>query len=563
MPTRLEEYRRVAAFNRHCGIDVQEISPSQVKELFPLAKTDDLRAGFHVAGDGVANPVDVTMAMAKGARMRGVTVIEGVACTGVRKRGSAVAGIDTTAGPIDADYVVNCGGMWARQMGEKAGVNIPLQSAEHYYLITDRIPGIGDWPVLEDPASYGYIRREVDGLMVGLFEPVCAPWKIEGVPEDFSFGEIAPDWDRMGPYIERAMSRVPATLEVGIKKLFCGPESFTPDLQPIVGEAPELKNYFVAAGMNSIGILTGGGLGRALAHWIVTGTPDVDITGFNIDRLHRYQTNPDYRRTRTVESLGNGLPVPLPISIDADRTRRETLAAPRPTRGTRRPLSRRERLGGRGLVWPRARTAVLGKAGVVRTVGEGAPGRARGRHSHGYVLHVEVPRPGTRRRQVPRCALHGTRRRPARDARRTRSGSIGMRRLQADLTVTKLDDQKFMVVASDTAHRHVETWMRRHFPEDAHAYVTDVTGGLAQINIQGPRSRELLRTLTTSDLSTEAFAFRDAKELAIGFARVLAVRITYLGRARLGALRADGAGGPRLRPHRRRRRGGGPRSRGA
>jgi len=140
--------------------------------------------------------------------------------------------------------------------------------------------------------------------MIGLFEPVCAPWQVGAVPDDFSFGEITPDWDRMGPYVEKAMQRVPVSLSTGIRKFFCGPESFTPDLAPIVGEAPELRNYFVAAGLNSIGIITGGGLGRVLAHWILTGRPDVDITGFNIDRLHRYQTNPEYRRTRTVESLG-------------------------------------------------------------------------------------------------------------------------------------------------------------------------------------------------------------------------------------------------------------------
>src|SRR5688572_11366057 len=187
---RLEEYRRVAAFNRHCGVDVHEISPRQIKELFPLAKVDDLLAGFYVKEDGQGYPVDITMALAKGARMQGATILEGVACTGVTTKRGAVTGVDTTHGHIEAEYVVNCAGMWARQLGAKSGVNIPLQSAEHYYLITDRIPGVGAWPVLEDPGSFGYFREEVGGLMVGLFEPICAPWKVEGVPEDFSFGEL-------------------------------------------------------------------------------------------------------------------------------------------------------------------------------------------------------------------------------------------------------------------------------------------------------------------------------------------------------------------------------------
>jgi hypothetical protein len=195
--------------------------------------------------------------------------------------------------------------MWARQLGEEIGVNIPNQAAEHYYLITEKVPGLtADMPVLEDPSSYGYYREEVGGLMIGLFEAECAPWKVEGIPDNFSFGDLPPDWDRMSQYLEIAMKRVPVSMDVGVRKFFCGPESFTPDLKPIVGEAPELPGYFVAAGLNSIGILTGGGMGRVVAHWIMNGTADVDVTAMNIDRLHNYQRNPEYRRKRTVESLG-------------------------------------------------------------------------------------------------------------------------------------------------------------------------------------------------------------------------------------------------------------------
>ena len=210
---RLEEFRRVAAFNRWCGVDAQEISPSEVKSLFPLARVDDILAGFYVQGDGRANPVDVTMALAKGARMAGARIIEGVAVTGVLKHNGRVTGVRTTQGDVQAEYVVNCAGMWARQLGEQHGVTIPNQAAEHYYLITEAIKDLPPaLPVLEDPASYGYFREEVGGLLVGLFEPVCAPWNVEGIPDDFSFGEIPPDWDRMTPYLEKAMKRVPITL---------------------------------------------------------------------------------------------------------------------------------------------------------------------------------------------------------------------------------------------------------------------------------------------------------------------------------------------------------------
>ena len=302
---RLEEFRRVSIFNRYCGIDVQEIGPSEVADLFPMAKTDDIEAGFYVPGDGRANPADVTMSMARGARLQGVTILEETPVTEVLTANGAVTGVRTPKGDIEAEYVVNCAGMWARQLGEAAGVNIPLQAAEHYYLITEPIKGVSnDWPVIEDPGSYGYYREETGGLMIGLFEPEAAPWNVEGIPEDFSFGEISPDWDRMAPYLEKAMSRVPITQEVGVRKFFCGPESFTPDLQPVVGEAPELRNYFVAAGLNSIGILTAGGIGRTIARWIVDGRPDVDVTGFNIDRLRPHQLEPEYRRARTAESLG-------------------------------------------------------------------------------------------------------------------------------------------------------------------------------------------------------------------------------------------------------------------
>jgi 4-methylaminobutanoate oxidase (formaldehyde-forming) len=531
---RLEEYRRVSAFNRYMGVDVHEISPSEVRELFPLARTDDLLAGFYVKEDGQANPVDVTMALAKGAKLAGATILEGVAATGVLTKDGAVAGVTTALGDIEAEYVVNCAGMWARQLAARSGIVIPLQAAEHYYLISDKIPDLGGpFPVLEDPGSYGYFREEVGGLMLGLFEPVCAPWKVEGVPEDFSFGEITPDWDRMGPYVEKAMRRVPVLMEVGIRKLFCGPESFTPDLMPCVGEVPELKNYFVAAGLNSIGILTGGGLGRVLAHWITTGRPDVDITGFNVDRLHAYQLNPEYRKTRTVESLGMVYQCHYP-------TRSMQTA-----RGAKRSAIY-ERLAARGAYfkdvsgWEGADWyAPPGVEPVVERLSWGRQNwfpywEAEHRATREGVILMDMS-------FMSKFAVEG------RDAGRILNfisannvdGEPGVitytqwlnegGTLEADLTVTKLAEDRYWVVASDTAHRHVLTWMRRHIPRDAHAFVADMTSAYAQINVQGPRSRELVQSVTTVDLSNEAFPFRAAREIDIGFARVLCVRITYLG----------------------------------
>ena len=403
-PDRLEEYRRVAAFNRYCGVDVHEICAREVADLFPLARTDDVLAGFYVKEDGRANPVDVTMALAKGARQKGATIIEGVAVTGIVQRGDVVTGVRTDLGDIEAEFVVNCAGMWARQLGESAGVNIPLQAAEHYYLITEQIDGLSNtWPVIEDPANFGYYREEVGGLMIGLFESVCAPWNVGGIPNDFSFGVIQPDWDRMGPYVERAMSRVPISMETGIRTFFCGPESFTPDLLPVVGESPELKNYFVAAGMNSVGILTGGGMGRLLAHWILTGQPDVDVTGFNIDRLHRYQSNPEYRATRTVESLGMvfqchypGRSMTTARDAKVSPIHQRLLAAARLLQGCQR-VGRR-RLVRSGGCRTEDREAVVGASELVRLLARRARGCPQRGDRDGHVVHVEVPRARPRRR---------------------------------------------------------------------------------------------------------------------------------------------------------------------
>ena len=530
---RLEEYRRVSAFNRYCGIDVQEITPREVRDLFPIADVDDVLAGFYVKDDGRVDPVDVTMALSKGARMQGATVIEGVSVLDVLTRNGAVTGVRTTQGDIACEYVVNCAGMWARQLGARAGVSIPLQSAEHYYLITEPVPGIDRaWPVLEDPGCYGYYREEGGGLMVGLFEAACAPWKLDGVPDDFSFGEIPPDWDRMTPYLEKAMSRVPISQEVGVKKFFCGPESFTPDLRPCVGEAPEVKNYFVAAGLNSIGILTGGGLGRVIAHWIITGRPDVDVTGMHVDRLHPYQANVAYRRTRTVESLGMVYQCHYPF-------RSMTTA-----RGAKRGALH-ERLAARGAYfkdvsgWEGADWfAPDGKAPTADSLTWGRPDwfeHWRAEHEaarDGVILmdmsfmskfRVEGREAGRVLDRVSANSVNG----PAGFITYTQWLNEGGT-LEADLTVTKLADDRFFVVATDTAHRHVETYLRRAIG-DAHAFVSDVTSGYAQLNVQGPRSRELLQRVTTADLSNEAFPFRAAREIEVGFARVLCVRITYLG----------------------------------
>jgi glycine cleavage system aminomethyltransferase T/glycine/D-amino acid oxidase-like deaminating enzyme len=537
-PGRLEEYRRVAAFNRHCGVEVHEISAREVAGLFPLARTDDVLSAFYIPGDGRVNPVDVTMSLAKGARQQGARIIEGVPVTGFLRKNGAVAGVRTSRGDIEAEYVVNCAGMWARQLGELAGVSIPLQAAEHYYLLTEPIDGVSrDWPVLEDPANYGYFREEGGGLMLGMFEPVCAPWRVDGIPPDFSFGQLPPDWERMGPFLEKTMSRIPVAAQTGIRTFFCGPESFTPDLAPVVGEAPELKNYFVAAGLNSIGILTGGGIGRLVAHWIMTGRPDMDVTGINIDRLHPYQANPEYRATRTVESLGLVYATHYPGR--SARTARGARLSPVHHRlGAQHPVFR-DVSGWESADWyaPDEPTAV---AAATRELSWGRQDwychwEAEHRACRDGVILMDMS-------FMAKFAVQG--RDAARELDRISAGSVDGEpgritytqwlndsgRIEADLTVTKLADDEFYVVASDTAHRHALAWMRGQFTaRDARAFATDVTSGYALLTIQGPRSRELLAAVTSADVSNATFPYRAARYLDIGFARVLCIRITYLG----------------------------------
>lgn len=540
---RLEEYRRVAAFNRKCGVEVEEIGPSDVKNLFPLCKTEDILAGFYVKDDGRVNPVDLTVALSKGARMHGVRILEDTRVKEVHTErmmdnfNKKVTGVTLENGhTIKAKYVVNCAGMWARQLGAKNGVIIPNQAAEHYYLITESMPEVDpNWPVIEDPSNYTYIRPEAGGLMIGLFEGKAAPWNVKSIPENFSFGEIEPDWDRMGPYVEAAMSRVPATLKTGIKKFFCGPESFTPDLGPVIGESPEIRNYFVAAGLNSIGILSGGGIGRLVADWIINGKPDMDITGMNIDRFQGFQCTPEYRQTRVVETLGMVYKTHYPYKTK--ETARGAKRSPFYDRLVQKNAYFKDVSGWEGADWfaPEGVSPTIEKHSWQRYPFFEYWAREHKACREGVIAMdmsfmskflVQGKDAGEALNYLSTANVNGD------------SNTITycqwlneQGKMEADLTVTKITDDKFYVIATDTMHRHVETWMKRNLNPNGnrHVFLTDVTGAYAQLNIQGPRSRELMQALTDCDMSNDGFPFRMAKEIDIGLAKVLCARITYLG----------------------------------
>jgi glycine cleavage system aminomethyltransferase T/glycine/D-amino acid oxidase-like deaminating enzyme len=538
---RLEEYRRVAAFQSQLGLEVHEISPTEIAEKFPWAKTDDLLAGFWVPHDGRVNPVDLTTAFAKGARAKGVQLIEGTPATAINTRPSgrvtAVQSVSWSrgehSGTVECEYVVNCTGMWARELAAQNNLVVPHQAAEHYYLITDTIEGLSpDAPIFEDPAAYGYYREEGGGMMVGLFEPVATPWRVEGVPRDFSFGQITPDWERMLPFLEKAMARVPITQEVGVKTLFCGPESFTPDLAPAVGEAPGIKNYFVTAGMNSVGILSAGGLGRIMAHWITTGRPDVDVTGFHVNRFGAYQAHPTYRAARTAEVLGTVYAAHTPGK--QLKTARGQLLSPVHRQlvtngGYLREVSGWEAadwFGGPGVRpqaeptwghapwfanWQTEHSAVRNAVGLM-DLSFMAKFAVTGSDADTFVMRLcagQVAGPIGRITYTQMLNEDG--------------------RIVADLTVLRQQPQEFLVIASDTAYGQVWDLLGRGVGVDEDVQLADVTHTFAQLNLQGPRSRAVLSMLTDDDVSNLALPYRGAVQIVIQDITMWCVRITYLG----------------------------------
>ncbi|UCF27435.1 MAG: GcvT family protein [Chloroflexota bacterium] len=530
---RVEGLRRQADFARGYGIDVEQISPAEVKKLWPLMYTDDLLAGFFNPLDGVASPVDTTMALAKGARMGGARILEETRVTGILKEKGRVTGVVTDQGTIAAEYVVNCCGIWSREVGKMAGVNVPLHASEHYYLVTEPIEGVHPGlPVVEDPELYLYLREETGGLMVGMFEPEAKPWGMNGIPDDFSFGEIPPDWDHLMPYLERAMKRIPIAKEAGVHLLFCGPESFTPDMSPMIGEAPELRNFYVAAGFNSLGILLGGGVGQVIAQWIVDGYPPVDISEINIERMSPFRNNPKYLYDRTVEMLGWQYAEGWSnLHFESARGARRTpfhdrLAEAGAMFGESDGWEYADWYAPPGVKphvdysWKRQNwfsyNAAEHKAAregvIVMDLTPMSKFHVQGRDAQKVLNHISARDVDV---EVGRCVY---------TTWLNERGTI-----EADLTVARLAEDRYQVVSSWSIHTNVLTWLKRHIPEDAHVTVTDMTSAYSLLNIQGPKSRQLLSKLTSADMSNQTFPYLTIKEIDIGYALVNALRITYLG----------------------------------
>ena len=533
-PERTHKLRREADFMALMGIDREEISGAEVAAMWPQVDAKDVIAGFYTANEGKADPANVAMSLAKGARMGGVQVLEGTRVIGITQKDGRVTGVVTDSGAIEAEYVVNCAGMWGREVGAMAGVSVPLQAIEHAYLISEPFEGVSpDLPIFEDPDRFAYYREEVGGLMVGLFEPVAAPWSLDKIPDDFSFGEIPSNWDRLGPFLEYAMEILPGLENVGIRKLFTGPESFTPDNGFLMGEAPELDNFFVAAGFNSLGILTGGGAGSIIANWIVDGVAPIDVTGVDIARLNKFQTNRPYLAERSVELLGR-----------LHSTGSWPHSHPTTARNVRRSVLH-DRLAAAG--------AHFGESSGWENTSWFAPADAEIEFKLTYARPDWFEFHAAEHRAVREAVglldmssmskffVQG----PDAEATLNRiSGNniavpvgqcvytqwMNVRGgVEADVTVTRIAEDRFLVVAAEFFHRRVETMLRRGTPPEARVYLTDVTSAYTLLSVQGPESRNLLSRVTLADLSNDAFPYYTAQEIDVHHARCMAARMSFVG----------------------------------
>jgi 4-methylaminobutanoate oxidase (formaldehyde-forming) len=530
---RFEELKRGASMARCFGLEVQILSPAAAKERWPLLATDGLVGAVFLPKDGQTNPVDTTQALARGARNGGVRICEDVKVIAIRSAHGRVTGVATPEGEIRTDVVVNCAGMWAREVGGWANVSVPLHAAEHFYIVTEPIPGLAaGLPILRDADACSYFKEDTGKLLVGWFEPQAKPWGERGIPENFAFDQLPADLSHIESLFERAMQRVPALGAAGVQVFFNGPESFTPDDRYLLGEAPEIQGMYVAAGFNSIGIQSAGGAGKVLADWIIDGHPPFDLWDVDIRRCAPFQRNQRYLRDRTVEALG------LLYAMHWPFRQAET------ARGVRKSALH-DRLAAAG--------ACFGEvAGFERANWFGAPGtQPRYEYSYGrqnWFEHSAAEHQAVRERvglfdqsSFAKFVLRG------RDATavlgRICANDIDVPigrvvytqwlnargGIEADLTVTREAEDAYLIITSCATQTRDFTWLCRSLPSTAHAVAVDVSSAYAVLALMGPHSRELLATLTDADLSTAAWPFATSQIIDLGYARVRASRITYVG----------------------------------
>ncbi len=530
---RMTQLRRTAATAEAFDLECELLSPEEALARYPVMQVDDLVGAIWLPGDGKANPTDLTSALARGARQRGAQVFERTRVLDVLVTDGRVRGVRTDAGEIEAEVVVNCAGQWAKAVGALAGVNVPLHSAEHFYVVTDPFDGVhADLPVLRDPDGYTYFKEEVGGLVVGGFEPEAKPWvSPDKIPYPFEFALLEEDWDHFSILMENAVLRVPALEETGIRKFYNGPESFTPDNQFILGEAPEVQGFFVGAGFNSVGIATAGGSGRALAEWIVGGDPGMDLTSVDIRRFAPFNGNNRWLHDRVAEVLGLHYEIPWPNR--EMRTARPFRRSPVYSQIERANANFGSKMGWERanffappdvepvieyswdkqnwLPWTAAEHANTRENVTVfdqtsfskyRLVGPDAETLLQ------WLCTADVAVPVGRTVYTGMLNERGT--------------------YESDVTLTRVAADEYLIVSSAaTTERDMDHIGRRI--GDHRATLIDVTSSYAVFGVMGPKSRELLSRLTDADLDEEAFPFGTSQEITLGYSTVRATRITYVG----------------------------------
>ena len=533
---RMDELRRMISMAKSFGVEMNEIGLEEAKELWPLLSTEGLVGAVHLPYDGETVPDSTANALATGATRRGVQIIENTPVNNILTSGGAVSGVATARGDIRCEVVVNCAGMWAREIGLMCGVSIPLHAADHAYFVTEPVPGAAeDMPSLRDPDGYIYVRRypfEGGGILIGGFEPEGVPWGMDGIPDDFSLHMLNRDWSHYDILMEKAMDRVPVIADAGVRIRLVGPESFTPDTRYIMGEAPELRNFFVAAGFNSSGVASAAGAGKAMAEWITEGEMTEDLSEVDIGRFQSWANNPAYLRDRTGEALGLLYAMHWPHR------------QPESARNVRQsPLHQRLASQGAcfGVVAGWERPNWYAPEGV-DPVYEYSWGRQNW-FDHSAKEHLAVRQAVGLFDQTSfvKFLLQGAdaesvlQRLMANDVAVEPGSLVYTAMLNArggivsDLTVNRISEDTYMIVTSAGSVTRDYTWMRRHIPDDARATLTDVSSSYAVLSVMGPQSRDLLSRLTDSDLSNEAFPFLTSKEIYLGYAPVRASRITYVG----------------------------------
>ena len=530
---RKSEYDRAVGMARAFGVQIEEISFEKAREMWPPMRTDDLVAVYYQPNDGHTSPVDTARALAKGAQMGGARIFEGVKITGITLKNNAVYKVNTDQGKIGCEYVVNCGGMWGREIGKMVGVSVPLHAAEHMHITTTAIEGVyQEMPVLRDMDGYIYFKQEGEGLLMGGFEPTAKPWGMEGIPESFEFTELAEDWGQFEIFMMNAIQRCPAMEEAGIMHFTVVPESFTPDNKYMLGEAPGVKNFFVAAGMNSVGIASAAGAGKAISEWIVEGHPTDDLWEIDIRRFHGWQSNSQYLQDRITETVGH---------LYADHWPFKQPETARSVRCSPLHHQLRERGACFGVVsgWERANW--FAPQGVEPKY-EYSWGRQNW-FEYAAAEHMAV-RNGVGIYDLTSMAKFRCQGRDAKDVlQRVCANEVDVPvgkvvytqllnqrgGIEADLTVTRLAEDTFFIVTAGVTEIRDFDWLSRHIPGDSNAVLTNLTSAYAMLGIMGPEARNLLSTLTEADLSNDTFPFATAQQIDFVYARPLALRMSYVG----------------------------------